>query len=57
MSNLPDGCTPDDIDREMEGGEEIALIDEDLHCPHCDAVQTLSDEAEQFCSTCQTNWD
>lgn len=57
MSNLPDGCAPDDIDREMEGGDIEPPIYDGLRCPHCNAIQTLEDENLQFCSSCLNFWD
>ena len=50
MSNLPDGCTPQDIDDALEGfydhcsacGEQVCLDDE--ACDHCGAVLDCYDD-------------
>jgi len=59
MSNspYPDGCTPADIDREMDDNDIDPPIYDGLRCPHCNEIQTAEDEEHQVCSTCGKDWD
>ena len=50
MSNLPDGCTPQDIDDAIEGfyahcsncGEQVCLDDDE--CEHCGVLFDADDD-------------
>lgn len=51
MSNLPDGCTPQDIDYEMDDTEH------DVNCPYCKEEQSEREQQLCRCLSCGKWWD